>query len=116
MFFYCGLILSIFLLYNSTGFVVPDVNVRNIPCAVYMNQELPPTLWSSLSSTFKQTARNWFIQRAEKKTFNGTKSQINTKQKKTKNYYWNYMKFWKINKSNTPVIIHYRSTDTILGI
>jgi ubiquinone/menaquinone biosynthesis C-methylase UbiE len=84
MFFYCGLIIGIFLLYNSIGFVVPNVNVRNMHCAVYMNQELPPTLWSSLSSTFKRSARNWFIQRAEKKNIQWNKLTNKYKTKENK--------------------------------
>lgn len=83
MFLYYGLILSILLFYNCNGFVVPNVNVRNMPCAIYMNQELPSTLWSSLSSTFKQTARNWFIQRAEKKNIQW--NQITNKYKTKEN-------------------------------
>ena len=55
-----------------------------MPCTLYMNQELPSTLWTSLSSAFKRTARNWFIQRAEKKNIEWNKltNKYQTKENK----------------------------------
>ena len=84
MYFYNGLIISILLFYNCNGFIAPNMNVRSMPCALYMNQELPSTLWTSLSSTFKRTARNWFIQRAEKKNIEWNKltNKYQTKENK----------------------------------
>lgn len=84
MYFYNGLIISVLLFYNCNGFIAPNMNVRSMPCALYMNQELPSTLWSSLSSTFKRTARNWFIQRAEKKNIEWNKltNKYQTKENK----------------------------------
>uniref|UniRef100_A0A6C0AV81 Methyltransferase domain-containing protein n=1 Tax=viral metagenome TaxID=1070528 RepID=A0A6C0AV81_9ZZZZ len=84
MFFYNRLFFIILLFYSCSGFVVSNINIRNSPCVLYMNQELPPTLWSSLSSTFKRTARNWFIQRAEKKniSWNELTNRYRTKENK----------------------------------
>jgi len=84
MFFCNRLFFIILLFYSCSGFVVSNMNIRNSPCVLYMNQELPPTLWSSLSSTFKRTARNWFIQRAEKKniSWNELTNRYRTKENK----------------------------------
>lgn len=84
MYFYNGLIISIFFFYNCNGFIAPNMNVRSMPCTLYMNQELPSTLWTSLSSAFKRTARNWFIQRAEKKNIEWNKltNKYQTKENK----------------------------------
>lgn len=102
MFFNNILIISVLLLKSCNGFVTSNTNMRVNPCSIHMNQELPSTLWSSLSKTFKSSARNWFIQRAEKKNIEWTKITNKYKTKENKKLLLDLYEILENKKINYP--------------